>query len=132
MKTSHGFTVIELLVIFALIGLVGGVAFDLRGSLVAMHRDRDRKVAINAMHHNLQEVAKPRLGGYPRVLSARNMTAMNPALLEDPKGVAVGKTESDYRYEPTGCNGGDICSGYLLRADLEREVDFVKSSSKQN
>lgn len=128
MKNSHGFTVIELLVIITLVGIVGGVAFDLRGSLNSMHRDRDRKVAINAMHHNLQEVAKPSLGGYPRVLSARNLPAMNPNLLKDPRGVMVGKTESDYRYEPTGCNGGDICSGYVLRADLELEVDFVKSS----
>lgn len=130
MKTSHGFTAIELLVTITLLGLVGGVAFDLRGSLDAMHRDRDRKVAINAMHHNLQEVAGPRLGGYPRVLSGRNLTAMNPGLLKDPGGAVVGKTESDYRYEPTGCNGGDVCNGYVLRADLEREVDFVKSSSK--
>jgi prepilin-type N-terminal cleavage/methylation domain-containing protein len=128
MKTSSGFTIIELLVTLVLVGILGGIAYDQGQSLRMVHRDQDRKIAINAIYYNLQEVAKPKLGGYPRVLKASDLRAMDPALLKDPHGVMIGNAKSDYRYEPTGCNGGDICSGFTLRADLERESDFVKSS----
>jgi hypothetical protein len=128
MKTSSGFTVVELLATIVFLGIVGTIFFEQYQSLQTVHRDQNRKVAINAMHYNLIEVVKPALGGYPRVLSATQLKAMDKALLKDPAGVAIGEPSSDYRYEPTGCNGGDICTGYTLRADLEREADFVKSN----
>ena len=128
MKTSSGFTVVELLVTLVFIGLVGGIAYSQYQALSIVHRDQDRKVAINAIYYNLQEIVKPKLNGYPRVLNANELRAMDAALLKDPQGVVIGKANSDYRYEPTGCNGGDVCSDFTLRANLEREADFVKSS----
>ncbi len=127
MKSSDGFTVVELLVGLVFLGIVSGIAFDRYSTIQMVHRDQDRKVAINSMHYNLQEVVKPGVGGYPRVLTAAQLTAMNAALLTDPNGLKLGEASSDYRYEPTGCNGGDICSGYTLRANLELEQDFVKT-----
>ena len=128
MKSSSGFTVVELLVTIVFLGIVGTILFQQQQSLRVIHRDQDRKVAINAIHYNLEEVVKPTLGGYPRILSAIQLKAMDKELLKDPSGVAVGQPTSEYRYEPTGCNGGDICTGYTLRADLEREADFVKTN----
>ena len=128
MKISAGFTIVELLVAIVLLAVVGGIGLSQYRSLQSMHRDQDRKVAINAMHHNLKEVVFPTLKAYPRVLGATQLKAMDKNLLKDPDGKAVGTKESDYRYEPTGCNGGDLCQGYTLRADLELEADFVKSS----
>ena len=127
MKSSDGFTVVELLVGLVFLGIVSGISFDRYSTIQMVHRDQDRKVAINSMHYNLQEVVKPGAGGYPRVLTAAQLTAMNAALLTDPNGLKLGEASSDYRYEPTGCNGGDICSGYTLRANLELEQDFVKT-----
>ena len=127
MKSSDGFTVVELLVGLVFLGIVSGIAFDRYSTIQMVHRDQDRKVAINSMHYNLQEVVKPGVGGHPRVLTAAQLTAMNAALLTDPNGLKLGEASSDYRYEPTGCNGGDICSGYTLRANLELEQDFVKT-----
>ncbi len=128
MKTSQGFTIVEFLVAIVLLAVVGGIGLSQYGSLKSMHRDQSRKVAINAMHHNLKEVVFPTLKAYPRVLSAAQLKAMDKDLLKDPTGKMIGTKDSDYRYEPTGCNGGDLCEDYTLRANLELETDFVKSS----
>lgn len=128
MKTSSGFTLVELLATIVFVSIIGTLFYELNQTLGVVHRDQDRKVAINAIHHNLEEVVKPSLGGYPRLLNATQLKAMDKALLEDPSGATIGESSSQYRYEPTGCNGGNICSGYTLRADLEREADFVKSN----
>jgi len=128
MKGVKGFTVVELLVAIVVLAAVGLIFISQKNTFEAIHRDRDRKTAVNAMYYNLEEVVKPTLKGYPRVLKADQLKAMDPALLKDPQGVAVGDKNSDYRYEPTGCSGSDICSGYTLRAHLEREADFVKEN----
>ena len=128
MKHSAGFTVVELLVALVFLGLVAGAAYSQHQALEIVHRDQDRKVAINAIYYNLEEVVKPALGSYPRVLTANQLKAMDAGLLVDPRGNKLGELDSDYRYEPTGCNGGDLCSGYTLRADLERETDFVRTN----
>ncbi len=130
MRSAHGFTIIEMLVTVVLLGMVGAIGFERYLTVQAIHRDQDRKIAVNAMHYNLEEIVKPTLGGYPRALTAAQLKAMDKRLLNDPQGIAVGKSNSDYRYEPTGCNGGDICSSYNLRADLENEADFVKTNSR--
>lgn len=128
MKTSSGFTVVEILVLFLFLSVLGAVIYDRYQVLETIHRDKDRKVAINAMYYNLEEVVRPSLNGYPRVLTANTLKAMDKALFLDPSGIRVDDPLSDYRYEPTGCNGGDVCRGYTLRADLERENDFVRTS----
>lgn len=127
MNTSSGFTVVEVTALIVFLGVVGAVGYDRYQAIQTVHRDHDRKVAINAIYHNLEEIVKPALGGYPRTLQASQLKAMDKELLVDPEGVPVGNQNSDYRYEPTGCNGGDICSGYTLRAELENEGDYVKS-----
>lgn len=128
MKASSGFTIVELLVTIVFLGIVGTIFFEQQQSLHVIHRDQDRKVAINAIYYNLEEVVKPSLGGYPRTLKASQLKAMDQGLLKDPSGVMIGEPNSQYHYEPTGCNGGEVCSGYTLRADLEREADFIKSN----
>lgn len=128
MNTSSGFTTIELLALIVFIGLIGAVGYDRYQAIQTVHRDQDRKTAINAIYHNLEEVVKPTLGGYPRVLQAAQLKAMDPQLLKDPQGVLVGASGSDYRYEPTGCNGGDICRDFTLSSQLENEGDYTKTS----
>lgn len=127
MKTS-GFTVIEFLVVVILVGIIGSIGLSLNQQHEAMHRDRSRKVAINAIDADLREVVRPKLGGYPRTLDTTTLAAISGSLLTDPEGHKIGTASSDYRYEPTGCNGSDLCSGYTLRAQLEDEADFVKTA----
>lgn len=132
MKTKPRLTIIEILLLASLAGVIGAVAWSQYQSLSAMHRDQDRKTAINAMHHNLEEIALPTLKGYPRTLQAQQLSAMNERLLKDPNGNRVGEADSDYRYEPTNCNGSNVCRDYTLRASLELESDYIKTSPQKN
>jgi len=128
MSKDSGFTATELMIAIVFLLLVGTGFYASTASLQAAHRDNDRKTAINAIYYNLVEVVKPSLGGYPRVLTADQLKAMDAALLTDPRGNKLGTPNSDYRYDPTECNGGDICQKFTLRATLEREDVFVKNS----
>jgi hypothetical protein len=128
MKTTRGFSVVELLAALTFLGILVAVLLFQRQTLTMIRHDQARKTAINAIHYNLEEVVRPELGGYPRVLKASQLKAMDSNLLKDPHGTMIGETDSDYRYEPTGCNGGDLCTGYTLRADLDREADFVRKN----
>lgn len=130
MKNVAGFTVTETLVSVIFAGVVATTGYTIYEALQMTHRDQERKTAINAIHYNLEEVVRPKLGAYPRTLSTVQLTAMDESLLKDPAGITAGQTGSDYRYEATGCNGTDRCSGYQLRADLERETDFTKSARR--
>lgn len=127
MQKQSGFTAIEL-IIAILILLTAGVIFLVQKSnLNAGHRDTQRKIAINAIYYNLEEIVHPKLGGYPARLDAKQLKAMDSELLKDPNGITLGETGSDYVYEPSSCDG-DICKHYVLRATLEREAPFERKS----
>lgn len=130
MSNNRGFTTTEVMTVIAFTLFTATLFYAVLSTLEASHRDIERKTAINAIYYNLVEVAKPALGGYPRVLSAEHLKAMDSALLTDPHGKKLGTPDSDYRYEPTECNGGDICQSFTLRADLEREDTFIKQSPR--
>jgi type II secretory pathway component PulJ len=128
MSKTRGFTTTEMITAIVFVLLVGAIFYALTSSLQASHRDTRRKTAINAIYYNLVEVVRPSLKGYPRSLEADQLKAMDSALLMDPRGNKMGERDSDYRYEPSECNGGDVCQSFTLRASLEREDDFVKRS----
>lgn len=127
MKHSRGFTVIELLVVVLFLAVAATVLIIQRNNLTATQRDTERKTAINAMYYNLEEVAYKQDTKYPKVLNDKTLTAMDPNLFTDPEGRTLGSGDSDYRYEPTNCDEVG-CASYTLRADLEKEADFVKTS----
>ena len=79
------------------------------------------------MYYNLEEVFYEEKGYYPEKISDENLKAMDPELFTDPNGINLGESDSDYRYETTDCTEGK-CKSYTLRADLEKEDDFVKKS----
>lgn len=127
MRKHAGFTTIELLIAILFLVVAGTLFMLEKRDVDAISRDTQRKTAINAMYYNLEEVYFPANKFYPRVINNTVLKAMDPTLFKDPNGKAVGENSSDYRYEPTGCEG-DKCTGYTLRADLEKESDFVKSN----
>lgn len=138
---QRGFTVIELLAVTALVVLAGSLFWIQKNNIQIAARDEKRKIAINAMYYSLEESFYPSNKYYPSELTDKNLTTLDPSLFTDPQGVKLGQTtitvdneefsvQSDYRYEPTGCNGGEKCTGYTLRADLEGEADYVKTSRR--
>lgn len=126
---QKGFTVVELIAAVLLLLVAGSIFYVQKKDLQSTNRDNDRKTAINAMYYSLEEVYHPAHNAYPRVINETVLPSVEPALFKDTAGVKIGEQSSQYRYEPSGCDG-DLCKGYTLRADLERESDYVKTSRR--
>ena len=127
MHTKRGFTVLELIICIAFVGIFVVLFFLQKVNVDAMNRDQQRKVAINAMFFSLEEGFYPAHGYYPETISEDNLPTMDPNLFTDPLGANLGDDSSSYRYEPANCQDGQ-CKQYTLRALMEREDDYVKSS----
>lgn len=127
MKNESGFTALELVVAILVLVAAGVIFWTQKNELQAQHRDQQRKTALNAIYYNLEEVVHPTLNGYPLKIDAKQLKAMDSALLNDPNGIVIGETGSSYTYEPSSCNETS-CKHYVLRADLEKEADFIKRS----
>lgn len=127
MKQSSGFTIIELIIVILFVGAAAIMLIYQRDNIQAAQRDDKRKIAINAMYYNLEEVFYERNGHYPEAIDSKTLTAMDPDLFIDPDGFKLGQSESDYRYNPIDCNN-EKCKGYTLTGQLEKEVDFTKTN----
>jgi len=131
MKRAAGFTVIELVIVIVFVATAATLLFFQKDTTDAVVRDDDRKVAINAMYYNLEEVYYAKNGYYPEKIGKDTLTAMDPALFTDPNGVSIGEAGSDYRYTTTGCRD-NRCKGYTLSAQMEKEAEYVKKNRSDN
>lgn len=127
MKREQGFTVIEIIVVILFLAAATTILLIQKGNLSAANRDSQRKVAINAMYYNLEEVYYEANNSYPAKIDSKTLRAMDPELFRDTNGVAVGEADSQYRYEGINCDNNK-CKGYSLRASLEKEDDYVKNN----
>lgn len=127
-QVKAGFTLVEILVVIAFLGLLFIFALLQYFTLSAMDRDEQRKTAINAMYYSLEEGFYAQSGYYPQTISDTVLTTMDPELFTDPDGVNLGSEGSTYTYEPADCDDNGHCQEYTLRADLEREDDYIKRS----
>lgn len=128
MNTRSGFTVIEILIVITLFAVASIFFFLQKNDVEIVARDNERKIAINAIHYSLEEVYFKEHGSYPRTVSKDILPSVDEALFSDPLGVAINEATSNYRYEPTNCDG-DACKSYTLRATLEGEDDFIKTNN---
>lgn len=124
---KRGFTVIELLFIIVIIGAASVLFFLQKNNLETARRDEVRKTSINAMYYGLEEVFYKANGYYPRTIDQKVLPSVDPDLFSDTKGVKIGESNSEYRYETANCDG-DRCKTYTLRTTLENEADFIKNS----
>ena len=132
MNKDHGFTVIELIVVIAVLLGAGILFFYQSNTIQASARDTQRKTDINTLYHNLTKVYYP-----------EHKPAVPPDTFKDPNGVRINATGSDqnlgallgqasYRYQPTGCNQQTgACKGFSLTATLEREAQYTKTAPTQ-
>jgi len=128
-KRRNGFTVIELLFIIVLLGTASVLFFVQRENVVVAAHDTERKTAINAMYYSLEEVFYTKNQYYPLTISGEVLPSVDPALFTDPSGNEFGTPSSEYRYEPTNCDG-DKCKSYTLRTTLQGEAEYVKTSQQ--
>lgn len=127
MNKKSGFTIIELSVLIVFLIAVGVIFFIQKIEIDAKNRDQTQKSAINSMYYSLEESFYKTNKYYPEKIGEDNLKTMDPQLFTDPDGVNIGEAGSSYRYEPTDCKDGK-CKKYTLRADLEKEDDFIKKS----
>lgn len=142
MRKSAGFTIIELFVVVILFLCMCGLFLYQKNTIEASARDDRRKADINTLYFNLEKVYYAEHKSYPDVLSTKTLPAVQPDTFKDPSGIAVNElqtdndflgltTHSSYTYEPTGCKNNQ-CSGYSLRATLEKEADYIRKSDHGN
>ena len=127
MKSSRGFTVIELLIVIVLVAVASIIFFVQKNHVEIAARDENRKTSINAMYYSLEEVYFAKKSSYPRTINTEVLPSVDPSLFKDPNGVKIGESSSDFRYEPLNCQA-DACKSYVLRSMLENEDDYVKAS----
>ncbi len=127
MKRQSGFTVLELIVAVVFLLVAGTFFFIQKRDLEIANRDMQRKTAINSMYYTLEDVFYPAAGNYPEHLAADQLKGIDPSILKDPNGKAVGSQGSDYNYVPKDCTDGK-CRSYSLTANLENEADYTKNS----
>ena len=127
MKREHGFTILELVVVVFFASLLLILFFLQKLNLDAMHRDEQRKEAINAMYYALEEGFHAKNGYYPENISEENLKVMDPSLFTDPSGINLGQEDSDYTYEAANCTNGK-CKEYTLKARLEKEDTYIKKN----
>jgi type II secretory pathway pseudopilin PulG len=128
--SQRGFTVLELIIAIVFVLAAGTIFFVQKRDLEVQNRDSSRKVAINAIYYNLEDVYYAANHAYPQKLTADQLKGLDPSILKDPEGVAIGEQNSDYNYDPKDCTNG-TCKSYTLRANLEHEADYVKTSRNQ-
>lgn len=124
---QKGFTVIELVVAVLFLIAAGVVLFFQLDGIYMQQLNSDKKTAINAIYFSLEEGFYPENNFYPETLADNTLPTMDKELLTDPYGIRIGEPSSAYRYEPTNCDDGK-CKSYTIRATLDREEDFVRSS----
>lgn len=127
MKRSQGFTVIELIVVVAFLAAATVLLLIQQNNLAATQRDDKRKIAINAMYYNLEEVFYAKNHYYPAKIDSNVLTAMDPDLFTDPDDTEMNDPGAEYHYDATGCTD-DKCTSYKLTADMEKEATYTKSS----
>ena len=127
MRRERGFTILELVVVIFFASLLLILFFLQKLNLDAMHRDEQRKEAINAMYYALEEGFHAKNGYYPENISEENLKVMDPSLFTDPSGINLGQEDSDYTYEAANCTNGK-CKEYTLKARLEKEDTYIKKN----
>lgn len=127
MKRSHGFTVIEIIVVILFLSVATILLLIQKNNLAATQRDDQRKTAINAMYYNLEEVFFEANGYYPAKIDSKTLRAMDPELFTDPTGIKLNEQDSDYRYTGNNCDN-DKCKGYVLSSELEKEATYTKKN----
>lgn len=130
MNKQSGFTIFELLIVLAFAIAGAFVFFNQQATIDATARDRQRKVAINAMHYSLEEYYYEKNRYYPQKIDSKTLRTVDPELFTDPSGIKMNEVGAEYQYEPLECNTEGKCKRYRLKVTLEREDIFKKDSRR--
>jgi prepilin-type N-terminal cleavage/methylation domain-containing protein len=135
-KAQQGFTIIELLIVIAIIAILAGLVLNNFQGAQAKARDTGRVTDINNLHSKLEEYYNEN-GAYPQTFTAATFPGIDAGALTDAEGVSITinaavadeaaadavanpDTSNEYLYVayPTGCVTN--CTGYILKTFVER------------
>ena len=158
-KLERGFTIIELLIVIAIIAILAGLVITNYQGAQAKARDNIRVTNINSISSKLEEYHNEN-GAYPNTFDASTFPGIDETALLDPRGgnsinilspVADEATaeaaatdpaddttsSSAYNYipYPTGCTND--CTGFVLKTFIEQPNattpnPYVKKGTNNN
>jgi len=131
MKKEAGFTVIELVIFFVILVVLGAFFWIQKVDLENSFDDQMRKTSINAIYHNLTEIYHAKNGYFPSTINAEKLTAIDPDLLIDPYGIALGEPGSDFSYEGVNCDNKGRCKDFILSSQMEKEATYTRTASSK-
>lgn len=140
-KAQRGFTIIELLIVIAIIAILAGLVLNNFQGAQAKARDTQRVTDINNLHSKLEEFYNEN-NYYPETINtgslATQFPGVDPESAKDPRGTLLanqtavaaaanlngtspgsGGGAANYHYTPYGCTTGQ-CTGYQLKTGIER------------
>ena len=126
-KKSQGFTVIEIIFVALIAAFASTIFFIQKNNIEVAATNNAKKSDINSIYYSLEEVFYVANGYYPQTVTSENLKSVDPDAFKDPNGEAINTSDGDYSYTPLDCNDNK-CKKYELKAILENEDDFIKSS----
>lgn len=137
-KSQQGFTIIELLIVIAIIAILAGLVLNNFQGAQARARDTQRVTDVNNMHTKLEEFYNEK-NHYPQTFTAADFPGVDAESLNDPNGTTVslaapvanagalsdaspGSDGANYVYTPFDCADSE-CSGYQVKTYIERPND---------
>lgn len=150
-KAQAGFTIIELLIVIAIIGILAGLVLNNFQGAQAKARDTQRRTDINNIHAKLEEFYNEQ-GGYPNEnLSNTLLSGIDAEALNDADGDAMEYTfstgttavtpsvdnDNEYEYAAYGCasatsTADELCTKYTLGTYIERPASGDPNSFTKN
>jgi prepilin-type N-terminal cleavage/methylation domain-containing protein len=147
LRKESGFTIIELLIVIAIIGILATLVLTNFQGAQAKGRDTVRKNDINSLYQKLEEFYNEN-GNYPgAAISAADFPGIDVGALTDEDGTLIVSTfntgqaaaptlttTNEYLYaaygdgaDATTCNAANGCLHYDLYSFLEKEAQYTKA-----
>ena len=117
-NTKKAFTLVELLIVIAIIGILSAIAVASGTAAKRVARDNQRKTDIKLLQIKLESYRDEK-GNYPTALSS-----LPPTLPTDPAN------KTSYTYIPLKFSSGSVCgASYYLYATLENSDNSISHPS---
>ncbi len=139
-KAQKGFTIIELLIVIAIIAILATIVLVTYNGAQAKARDSKRVSDINSIQTKLEEYYNEN-GSYPAAVNTTDIKGLDAGALKDPRGnalsntgpsadaaaattaAAVDATTHNYAYSayPATCTtAANDCTGFVLKSYIEK------------